>query len=93
MTDLPYVCEAKKVIELIYNDALSPPAKEIGKALKDIFRSFRLLTIPFQGLAFIQDKIDIFLEKTLKKVPEENLIIPPGSVMLKMYQEVRPRSW
>jgi hypothetical protein len=35
------------LIEKVYDDALSPGAKEVGQALKDVFRALRLVTLIF----------------------------------------------
>jgi hypothetical protein len=82
------ISAAIKLVEKIYDDSLQPSAKQVGKTLEDVFKALRLTTLPFQALAFLQDKIDSFLKNTLNKVKEENRIMPPGQIILKIYQEL-----
>ena len=77
------------LLTLSYNDALQPAAKEVGKCLRDIFKALRLLTLPAQAFAFAQETIDIFLDKATAGIKEENLIMPPGQIIGKIYQELR----
>jgi hypothetical protein len=91
--DTPKISEktiekALSLVEKVYADCLRPPATEVGRVLKDIFRALRLVAFPFQVLAFLQSKIDIFIEETLKQVKEENRVLPPAQVILKVYQDL-----
>lgn len=89
MNDITGIEKVTKLIELVYNDTLQPSAQQVGKLLRDVFTSLRLVATPFQGLAFIQNTIDRFLDKSMAGVKEENLVMPPGEVILKIYQEIQ----
>ena len=80
--------EAIKLIEKVYDDLLSPSAKEVGAILKEIFKSLHLLSLPFKALGFINTKFEKFIEKSIEKTEEKNRILPPGMVILKFYQEL-----
>jgi hypothetical protein len=82
------IAAAIVLVEKAYDDALSPPEKEVGKTLRDVFKAIRLVTLPFQGLAFLQDKIDVFLDRSLAQTDEQNRVMPPGQTILRIYQEL-----
>ncbi|WP_264566829.1 DUF4393 domain-containing protein [Flavobacterium sp. N3904] len=73
LEDLSNILGAKTV-EKAYDDALSPPMKEVGKATSDIVKTFRLFTTPFQLAATLQDRLEIYLEKIRNNVPKEKQI-------------------
>ena len=72
----------KETIKQVYNDGLQPAVKKTGSAFQDLVQSARLLTLPIQGLAFMQDWLDIkrkakldgMVERMSKRVPEERRI-------------------
>ncbi|CAA0156056.1 conserved hypothetical protein [Tenacibaculum maritimum] len=67
--------DLKKIIptEKIYDDALSPAMKQIGKALEGVAKTSRFLLAPFDYLAAQHSRWERYLEKVAAKVPEENL--------------------
>lgn len=70
-----------KVIEKAYDDAISPAAKEVGKAARDIVKTGRLLLAPFQLAATFQDRFERTLKRIRSKVPEERQKEPPAEVV------------
>jgi hypothetical protein len=58
----------------IYKDAFQPAAQQLGKAGEDLAKSLRLATLPVQGLAMLQDKIDGWRARLNAQVPEERRI-------------------
>jgi hypothetical protein len=70
-----------KVIEKAYTDAISPAAKEVGKAARDIVKTGRLLLAPFQLAASFQDRFENALERMRKKVPAERRAEAPAEVV------------
>lgn len=70
----------KETIERIYNDTLSPSAVELGKATRDIAKTFRLFLAPFQLGAAYQDRFEKYLDKVRSKVPVEDQIESPPSI-------------
>lgn len=53
-----------------YQDAVQPAAKQIGKAGEDFVRAARLLTLPVQGIAMLQEKLDRIRARLDEQVPE-----------------------
>ncbi len=60
--------------EKVYDDAISPAMKQIGKALESVAKTSRFLLAPFDYLASQHDRWERHLEKVSKKVKEENLV-------------------
>lgn len=67
-------------IEKVYEDGLSSATKETSKALRDVVKSFRLFTLPFQLAATLQDRLDKYFEKVRSEVPEERQIDSPSMI-------------
>jgi hypothetical protein len=98
----------KQTIERLYDDALSGPAKEIGKVTTDAFKTARLLLAPIQFAAAFQDRLERTIERISQKVPRERRVEPPpeivgptleklrfateGSELWDMYEEILTKS-
>nr|WP_294873530.1 Abi-alpha family protein [uncultured Pedobacter sp.] len=61
-------------IDKIYEDALSPAMKQIGKSLESVAKTSRFLLAPFDYLAAQHDRWERYLKKVSEKVKEEDLI-------------------
>lgn len=59
-----------EVVKEVYSDGVSPALKEIGKFGEDIVKTIRLLTIPIQYTAHIQDRLEKHFEKIAKEIPK-----------------------
>jgi hypothetical protein len=68
----------------IYEDALQPVAKEIGKSLSTVGKTLNLALEPLNGIVWGYEKIKLYVEKELsrklKDVPAEHISTPPLSV-------------
>jgi hypothetical protein len=72
---------AKTPVKEIYNDAVSPAAKQVGRVFEDVVKIARLPLIPVQYLASFQDKYDRFLRASIDKVPDERRILPAPQLL------------
>ena len=61
-------------IDKVYEDALSPAMKQIGKSLESVAKTSRFLLAPFEYLSKQHDRWERHLEKVSQKVEKENLI-------------------
>lgn len=61
-------------IDKVYEDALSPAMKQIGKSLESVAKTSRFLLAPFEYLSKQHDRWEKYLEKVSEKVEKENLI-------------------
>lgn len=72
----------KGIIEAvpIYQDALQPAAKEIGKALQTVTKTIHIALAPVSALVWGYDKIKDYvsdsLTQKLQNVPEDQIISP-----------------
>lgn len=83
----------KKVLENIYQDALSPGAKELGKSLQQMTAILKLITTPMMMMGMscdvLLEKYQDFLINTFKKVPEENRKTPDESIVGPLLENVK----
>ncbi len=61
-------------VDKVYDDALSPAMKQIGKSLESVAKTSRFLLAPFDYLAKQHDRWERYLEKVSLKVKDENLV-------------------
>lgn len=68
--------DIKSIVPLdkVYEDALSPAMKQIGKSLESVAKTSRFLLAPIDYLAAQHDRWERYLKKVSEKVKEENLI-------------------
>lgn len=68
----------------IYQDAIQPTAKVIGKSLETVAKTVDLALEPVRGLVWGYDKVKNFIEITvsdkLKDTPEEKIITPDATI-------------
>lgn len=64
----------------VYEDALQPAAKELGKSLETITKTINVALSPISALVWwyekIQDFIEVKVSQKLKDVPQERIITP-----------------
>ena len=69
----------------IYNDAIQPAAKEIGKSLATVTKTINIALLPISALVWGYEKISEFVQnkvsEKLKYIPEENIITPDPSIV------------
>jgi len=78
-----------KTAQKIYDDGLSHPIQEVGEALVDIVKTARLFTAPFQIAAGYQDRLRVWIDKVVRKVPEDRRIPAPSRIAGPIFQELR----
>ncbi len=68
--------EIKSIIptDKVYEDALSPAMKQIGKSLESVAKTSRFLLAPFEYLAMQHDRWERYLKKVSERVESNNLI-------------------
>jgi hypothetical protein len=68
----------------IYDDALQPAAKQIGKSLETITKVVNIALVPLKGLVWGYERIEEWINnrvsQKLEGIPEENIITPPIEV-------------
>jgi len=68
----------------IYQDAISPAAKELGKALTTVAKSVHIALLPVSALVWgyeqIKEYISIKLAEKLKNTPDQDIITPKTNI-------------
>lgn len=70
----------KETIDKLYSDALSGPARQVGKLGTDVMNVARLLLLPLQALGALQDRIEPMFDRIRQRVPEERQIEAPAQI-------------
>ncbi|EGQ9279584.1 TPA: DUF4393 domain-containing protein [Vibrio vulnificus] len=69
----------------IYQDAIQPAAKEIGKALGTVAKTVNVALAPVSALVWGYDKIKDFVDnevsEKLQNTPDANIVTPPAHVV------------
>jgi hypothetical protein len=78
-----------KVVNKLYDDALSEPIKESGKFLTDAAKTFRLFLAPLQLIAVAQDRLAAFCERVRQRVPKDRQVEAAPSVAIPILLSLR----
>ena len=78
-----------KTAKKIYDDGLSIPVKESGKMLTDGVKTLRLLGAPLQLAAGFQDRLERWIDRVVREIPEERLQPVPARLAGPVIQELQ----
>ncbi len=82
-----------EVAKTVYDDALSPVAKEAGKALGTVGRTVNAVLSPLTGLVWGYEQFQNWLEEKvatrLEGIPEDQIVAPKLSVAVPAIEAVR----
>ncbi|MCA1510255.1 DUF4393 domain-containing protein [Bradyrhizobium sp. NBAIM01] len=67
-------------IKEAYQDGVSPAMRETGSALADFVKTLRVALAPLQFTAALQDRYVAFLDRSVRKIPEERRILPAPQI-------------
>lgn len=77
----------------IYEDAIRPAAKEIGKALGTIAKTVNIALAPVKGLVWSYEKIEEFVtikvSEKLRNTPESEIVTPKPNVAVPALESLR----
>lgn len=76
-------------IKQIYEDAASGATKQVGHALTDVAKTIRLALFPIQALAAIQDRVEKFIDRSVRRVPDGRQISPAPQILGPVLEGVR----
>lgn len=72
-----------------YDDAISLSAKETGSILADLAKTLHLALAPIQYFGALQDRFRSFLDKAVRRVPEERRVTPPPQILGPVIEGIR----
>lgn len=78
-----------KTAQKAYDDALSEAMSETGSALTDVVKTARLFTAPFQLAAGYQDRFRTWIDRVVRKVPEDRRVPAPARIAGPIFEELR----
>ncbi len=76
----------KGIVEAVpvYEDAIQPAAKEVGKALQTVVKTVHIALAPISAMVWGYEQVKDFVERIvaekLKDVPPERIVTPPPNV-------------
>ena len=68
-------------VEKVYDDALAPAAKQVGRLGEDTMKTARLILAPLQIAVHFQDRLERMLKRVADRVPEERRIEAPPQIV------------
>jgi hypothetical protein len=77
------------VLRDAYRELASPPLRQFGRFGEDVLKSLRLVLLPIQLFAALQDRVDARLDRAIRQVPEERLIAPNMTTLLTIAEKLR----
>ncbi|HET6232493.1 MAG TPA: Abi-alpha family protein [Longimicrobiaceae bacterium] len=77
------------IVEKVYDDVLAPSLRQVGALSEDIVKALRLFTAPIQLVATYQDRLRVFLETTMAKVPEERQQAAPSFIAGPILEKIK----
>ena len=84
---------AKEVAVPFYNDAISPAAKEVGKALEIVAKTINVALAPIKSIIWGYDKIEDFIKEKIPpkmiNIPPENIITPKENIAVPTIEALR----
>lgn len=72
-----------------YRDLFSPALKQTGRLGEQIVKAARLVLFPVQIAAVLQDRLDDYITRAIRRVPESRLIAPLESIILPVAERLR----
>lgn len=84
-----------EVVKTVYNDALQPAAKEIGKTLGTLGKTINVVLSPIRGMVWSWEQIESYVIETVEqklkegKVPEERIIPPDPDIAVPAIEALR----
>ncbi len=79
----------EKVIEDVYSDAVSETLKEASKIGVDLVKTVRLVLLPIQYGAMLQDRLARHIRNSIDRVPPENRVAPVESLSLQIADRLK----
>jgi hypothetical protein len=78
-----------EVIRDAYRDLAAPPLQQFGRFGEDFVKALRLALFPIQLLSAVQDRVEAYLNRAIRQVPEDRIVTPMESVFLPVVEKLR----
>jgi hypothetical protein len=94
MPDEPSMDIVKAIVDRlpvkeVYGDALKEPAREISNIVTDLLKTVRLVLAPFQVTVAVQDRVIEAIDRSIRRVPEQQRIPPAPQILGPVLEGIR----
>jgi hypothetical protein len=76
-------------VKAIYKDTAKPAARQLGQLAQDLVKTIQLALAPLQFAGAYQDRLRIFLDRSVRAVPEEQRVSPPPQILGPIVEGIR----
>lgn len=76
-------------VKAAYKDLAKPAAQQAGQFFEDIVKVLQLALAPVQYLGALQDRYRTFLNKSIRRVPEEDRVSPAPQIVGPVLEGIR----
>jgi hypothetical protein len=78
-----------EVMREAYGDLGAPVLRQFGRFGEDFVKAMRLALYPIQLMSAYQDRVESYLNRAIREVPEERIITPMQSIALPIVEKLR----
>ena len=76
-------------VKAAYNDLAKPGAQQAGQLIEDLLKVLHLALAPVQYLGALQDRYRTFLDKSVRRIPEQNRVSPAPQIVGPVLEGIR----
>jgi hypothetical protein len=77
-------------VKAIYEDAAKPATQQVGQIAQDLVKTLQLVLLaPVQILGAYQDRLRVFIDKSIRAVPEEKQVLPAPQILGPVLEAIR----
>ena len=76
-------------VKAVYGDLLARPARQAGQMLTDIIKTIELALAPLQFAGAYQDRLRAFIDKSIRRVPEQKRVSPAPQILGPIIEGIR----
>lgn len=81
---------AKQIpIKEVYDDTIKPTVRQFGSLAEDLAKTILLFLAPLQITGAIQDRFRDFLDKSIRRIPEDSRIAPSPQILGPVLEGIR----
>ena len=81
---------AKQIpVKDVYEDAIQPASRQVGTLAGDIAKTIMLVLAPLQFTGALQDRFRMFLDNSIRRVPQQARVAPPPQILGPVLEGIR----
>jgi hypothetical protein len=75
--------------KVLFGNLASPEAEDTGRSSADTMKALRLVLVPVQAADALQDRLAAFLDRCVRRIPEERRISPAPQILGPVLEAIR----